>query len=169
MEEGNFIGRQSLKRLVFHLILVLAISFSGCTLERDPNLEGMEQVYVKRVVDGDTFITGEGDRVRLIGIDAPESAIPDTQPEAYGPEASAFLEELIEGETVYMEKDVSETDRYDRLLRYVYLSDGTFVNEYIVEEGYAVHVVYPPDVAYEKQLEEAQGRAMALDVGMWED
>lgn len=148
---------------------ILSTGWSGCVKSSDPSLDGMEMVLVKRVVDGDTFITDDNRRVRLIGIDAPESVKPDTPPEPFGVEASAYLEELIEGEIIYMEKDISETDPYNRLLRYIYLEDGTFVNELMVEEGYATHVVFQPDVAYRELLWQAQERAKMEERGVWSE
>jgi micrococcal nuclease len=149
--------------------LLLSTGMSGCDrrVDADPSLEGMEQVTVKRVVDGDTFITNDGQRVRLIGIDAPESVKPDTPAEPFGPEASAYVKELMEGKVVFMDQDVSETDRFNRLLRYVYLPDGTFINELILEEGYAEHVVFPPDVEHRFQLKQAEDRARKARIGLW--
>lgn len=149
------------------MVISIAMGWAGCDGQRDPSLAGMEETYVKRVVDGDTFITGNDERVRLIGIDAPESVKPDTLPEPYGPEASAYVKELLEGKTVYMDVDVSDTDRFDRLLRYIYLADGTFVNEKLLEEGYARHVVFPPDVAFEARLRDAENRAKSDGEGLW--
>ena len=73
-------------------------------------------VKVARVIDGDTFEIETGEKVRLIGIDAPESVHPTKEDECYGETSSKVLKELIEGKSVYLEKDVSETDRYGRLL-----------------------------------------------------
>lgn len=159
---------QSLVWLVMALLIsFLSIGWSGCLKPSNPALEGMEQVTVRRVVDGDTFITEDNRRVRLIGIDAPESVKPDTPPEPFGVEASTYLEDLIEGEVVYMERDISETDPYNRLLRYIYLEDGTFVNELLLEEGYATHVVFKPDVAYREVFKQAEDRAKWEKRGLW--
>ena len=89
------------------------------------------EASVIRVIDGDTIEVAIDDRtftVRYIGVDTPETVHPEKPVEWMGPEASAVNKELVEGKTVYLEKDVSETDKYDRLLRYIFLADGTFVN-----------------------------------------
>ncbi len=98
---------------------------------------------VIRVIDGDT-IKIEGDKViRYIGIDTPETVHPSKPVQCYGKEASDKNKELVEGKEVKLEKDVSETDKYGRLLRYIWLGD-MLVNEYLVREGYAQSSTYPP-------------------------
>jgi micrococcal nuclease len=127
-------------------------------------------VQVVEVVDGDTIkvsLDGEVYTVRYIGIDAPETKDPNRPVEWMGPEASAANERLVGGKTVYLEKDVSETDRYGRLLRYVYLGDGTFVNATLVRQGYATASSYPPDVRYQEQLRQAEREAREAGRGLW--
>ncbi len=106
--------------------LWLALSSPTPTVALPALLPGSRTVaFVTGIVDGDTIhinIAGERFTLRYIGIDAPEMASPS------GDVAREANLRLVEGQTVYLEKDVSETDRYDRLLRYVYLADGTFVN-----------------------------------------
>ena len=91
---------------------------------------------VERVVDGDTIIVGGVGRVRLIGVDTPESVDPRRPVEFFGKEASAFTRRLVDGKRVRLEYDWERTDRYGRTLAYVYLSDGTFVNAEIIRRGY---------------------------------
>jgi len=125
-----------------------------------------EHGVVTRVVDGDTFdvdLNGTVYRVRLIGIDTPEVY---GGVDCYGPEASAATKQLIEGKVVRLVKDVSNTDRYDRLLRYVYVGD-LFVNDWLVRNGYAYASTYPPDVAHSQQLAAAQNEAQAAGRGLW--
>lgn len=127
-----------------------------------------EKAGVARVIDGDTFELENGKRVRLIGIDTPESVSPDQSKNTeFGKLASAFTKEKLEGKTVYLEKDVSETDQYGRLLRYAYLEDGTFYNEYLVKEGMANPSTYPPDVKYADVFVKAQQYAEANNKGLW--
>lgn len=129
------------------------------------------EVQVVNVVDGDTIdvlIDGSKHRVRYIGIDTPETVHPTRGVEHYGKEASTRNRELVEGITVYLEKDVSETDRFDRLLRYVWLEDGTMVNEMLVAEGYAQVSTFPPDVKYAEQFLVAQSAAREARLGLWE-
>ena len=92
--------------------------------------------FVERVVDGDTIIVEGVGRVRLIGVDTPETVHPNRPVEFYGKEASAFTKGLLEGKQVRLEYDQERTDRYGRTLAYVYLTDGTFVNAEIIRRGY---------------------------------
>ena len=107
------------------------------------NLEG-ESKKVARVVDGDTIEIEGGQTVRYIGIDTPETVHPQKTVECFGREASNRNKELVEGKFVQLEKNVSETDKYGRVLRYVY-ADGVFVNEPLVKEGFAHASSYSPD------------------------
>ena len=91
---------------------------------------------VERVVDGDTIIVSGVGRVRLIGVDTPESVDPRRPVEFFGKEAGAFTKRLVDGKRVRLEHDWERTDRYGRTLAYVYLSDGTFVNAEIIRQGY---------------------------------
>jgi len=125
---------------------------------------------VVNVVDGDTIdvlIGGVKYRVRYIGIDTPETVHPTRGEEPYGREASTRNRELVLGETVYLETDVSETDQYGRLLRYVWLDDDTMVNAVLVAEGYAQAATYPPDVKYADRFGELQRAARAEGRGLW--
>jgi len=124
---------------------------------------------VVNVVDGDTIdvlIGGTQYRVRYIGIDTPETVHPTRGEEPYGREAAAFNRELVLGKTVYLEKDVSETDQYGRLLRYVWLGDD-MVNAILVVEGYAQVSTYPPDIKYAGELVALQELARAEGRGLW--
>jgi len=121
---------------------------------------------VIRVIDGDT-IKIEGDKVvRYIGIDTPETVHPSKPVQCYGKEASDKNKELVEGKEVKLEKDVSETDKYGRLLRYIWLGD-MLVNEYLTREGYAQSSTYPPDVKYQDRFLEAQKLAREENKGLW--
>lgn len=123
-------------------------------------------VKVINVVDGDTFKIETDEVVRLIGIDTPETVHPSKPIQCYGKEASEKMESLIEGKEIRLEKDVSETDRYGRLLRYVYVGD-LFVNEYLVLEGFAKSSSYPPDIKYQNKFVEAQRKAQEENKGLW--
>lgn len=91
---------------------------------------------VERVVDGDTIIVEGVGRVRLIGVDTPETVHPSRPVEFFGKDASAFTKGLLEGKRVRLEYDQERQDRYGRTLAYVYLTDGTFVNAEIIRRGY---------------------------------
>ncbi len=121
---------------------------------------------VARVVDGDTIKLETGEVARYIGIDAPETVHPSKPVQCYGKEASDKNRELVEGKEVKLEKDVSETDKYGRLLRYIWLGD-ILVNEYLVREGYAQSSTYPPDVKYQDRFIEAQRQAREEKKGLW--
>jgi micrococcal nuclease len=120
-------------------------------------------------VDGDTIdvsIAGQNATVRYIGVDTPETVDPRQPVGCYGHEASAFNKMLVEGENVELEKDVSETDRFGRLLRYVFV-DGQMVNEMLVRDGYAVVGTYPPDVKFQERFLMLQREAREAGRGLW--
>jgi endonuclease YncB( thermonuclease family) len=122
------------------------------------------------VVDGDTIkveVSGDVYTVRYIGIDTHEIVHPEKPVEWMGPEASAANKQLVDGQTVYLEKDVSETDQYGRLLCYVYLEDGTCVNAELVRLDYAQVSTYPPDVRYQELFLEMQEEAREAESGLW--
>ena len=124
------------------------------------------EAQVIEVVDGDTIrvdIGGEVRPLRYIGIDAPEAD------QWMGPQASQANTDLVGGRTVTLEKDVSETDQYGRLLRYVYLAEGTFVNAELVRLGYAWAVEYPPDVRYQALLLQMEQEARENDRGIHQE
>lgn len=131
---------------------------------------GRVRAEVERVVDGDTIIVrlgGQRERVRYIGIDTPESARPDAPVECYGPEAASANARLLAGGVVLLEFDAERRDDYGRLLAYVYLPDGTFVNGRLVEEGYARAIVIPPNVKYATTLRNLERSARAAGRGLW--
>ncbi len=121
-----------------------------------------------RVVDGDTVdvdLDGVTRRVRYIGMDTPE-VYGGVEP--FGREASAFNSEIVMGKHVCLEKDVSEVDRYQRLLRYIWLPDGRMVNEELLLAGLATVSTYPPDVKYtQPRFLAAQKKARDEGRGMW--
>lgn len=130
------------------------------------NNEYQTLYLVTKVIDGDTFEIASGQTVRLIGIDTPETVHPTKGMQCFGPEASSFTKSLLENKEVKLEKDVSETDQYGRLLRYIYL-DNLFVNEYLVNEGYARVSTYPPDVKYQETFQKAEQSARDGNRGLW--
>jgi micrococcal nuclease len=150
------------------ICVVLALSLVAC--DRTPTVppDSVEALAI-RVVDGDTIeveIEGESYKVRYIGIDTPELHHPTKPVEYYAQEAYEKNRELVEGQTVFLEKDVSETDMYGRLLRYVYVGD-VFVNAYLVQHGYALVSTYPPDVKYQERFLELQREAREAGRGLW--
>ena len=148
-----------MKRPLLLLMILITAVLTGCA----QNSEG--QVKVIRVIDGDTIEIAGGSRVRYIGIDAPEVY---PQMEFYGPEARDKNKELVEGKMVILKRDVSDKDRYGRLLRYVD-QDGLFVNEELVRLGYARAVPYPPDTRYQEQLVKVEEEARNAQRGLWQN
>lgn len=129
-----------------------------------------EKAKVVSITDGDTFTVrrddGSREKVRLILIDTPETKAPDRPVEPFGPEASAYTADLLTGQTVCLEYDVSERDRYGRLLAYAYVGDR-MVNELLLEKGYARVAVFPPDVKYERRFRAIEQKARAAKLGIW--
>lgn len=122
---------------------------------------------VSRVIDGDTIKLVNGERVRYIGINTPETKHPRKGIEHFGPEAAAFNRKLVEGKEVRLEFDVQLRDRYGRLLAYVYLLDDTFVNLELVSQGYAQVATYPPNVKHQDLFLKAQREAREKGRGLW--
>jgi len=126
------------------------------------DIEKNQTFLVTYVVDGDTIeIEGE-EKVRLICMDTPEKG------EEFYDEAKEYLENLVLGKKVELVKDISDKDRYGRLLRYVY-ADGIFVNEKIVREGYAKMYRYKPDIKLCSVIEYAEEYAKEKERGIWEE
>jgi micrococcal nuclease len=130
------------------------------------------QPTVTKVVDGDTIevrVGGRTEKVRLIGIDTPETKDPRRPVQCYGAEASAHTAELLPpGTAVRLERDVEERDAYDRLLAYVYRSsDDLFVNLELARDGYADLLTFPPNVAHTTELRAAVDEARRGQRGLW--
>ena len=125
-------------------------------------------VKVKKVIDGDTIVLDSGETLRYIGIDAPETS---RGQECFANESSAKNKELVEGKNVRLEKDVSEADRYQRYLRYVWIPSDSgqeiFVNEVLINEGYATAATYPPDVKYSELFRDSEKQARENKRGLW--
>lgn len=127
---------------------------------------------IKKFVDGDTFWIDDGSekglKVRLIGIDTPETVHPRKPVEYYGREASNFVKNLLHNKKVRLEFDVDKKDRYGRLLAYVYLKNGTFLNETLVKRGYAKVSTVPPNVKYADHFKKLERFARENEMGLWE-
>ena len=121
---------------------------------------------VERVVDGDTIIVSGVGRVRLIGVDTPESVDPRRPVEFFGKEASAFTRRLVDGQRVRLEYDWEGTDRYGRTLAYVYLPDGTLVNAEIIRRGYG-HAYTRFPFKYLERFRQFEREARTAGRGLW--
>ncbi len=174
--------------------LFLLLNLSGCKEEEIPVFDSTQakfilpmgksynyaDILVTRVVDGDTLVLESGERVRLIGIDTPEihesnKLYRDAQRtkqdaatiQRMGRQAYEFTKNLVEGKRVSLEFDVERHDRYERILAYAYLKDGTFINAKIVEEGYASLMTYPPNVKYADLFLQLYRQARENRRGLW--
>ena len=128
-------------------------------------------VQVVRVIDGDTIqvccVFADRVKVRYIGVDIPETHHPMRGVEHYGSEAAEANRKLVDGKTVSLEFDVEQRDRYGRLLAYVFLKDGTFVNAWLVENGYAAVMTIPPNVKDQELFLKLQREAREARRGLW--
>lgn len=152
------------------VILICLVYVSGCQSTRLIDTE-LSWYPVTRVVDGDTFWIDDGSpkgrKVRLIGADTPETVHPRKEVQTYGREASDYTKKLLTGQIVGLEFDVDKTDRYGRLLAYVYLKDGTFLNAHLIERGYAQVMTVPPNVKYSDKFLKLQRKARRKNAGLW--
>jgi micrococcal nuclease len=134
----------------------------------------LKETTVSRVVDGDTVELSDGSKVRFVGVNTPEST---TTTEPYGKESSNYTKSQLTGKTVYLEKDVSQTDKYGRLLRYVWLSTPKEINDseirtkmfnaILVQNGYAEVSTYPPDVKYQEHFTKYNSESRNTSKGLW--
>ena len=137
--------------------------------------DNFETATVSRIIDGDTIELSNGMRLRYIGIDTPEMNFTNNRsPECFAKEATKLNKELVLAKTVRLVKDINNTDRYGRLLRYVYINDDSStidpnksINEYLVEAGVAVARSFPPDVAMQDVFRKAEAKARAEGRGLW--
>lgn len=137
----------------------------GPALDAAPSATSTATV-VTRVIDGDTVEINGGIKVRYIGIDTPELSDPRSGIVCFGQEAKQKNKELVEGQQVVLVRDISDTDQFGRLLRYVYKGD-TFINDVLVREGYGRASRYPPDVRYAEMFREAEREAREQKRGLW--
>ena len=128
---------------------------------------GEGEILVERVVDGDTLVLSDGEKIRLIGIDTPETVHPSKPVEPFGPEASSFTKRAVEGKAVQLRFDRNKRDRYQRLLAYVYIGDWC-LNEALIRAGYSECITkYPFDKAMKQQFEAAERDAKLNRRGIW--
>lgn len=145
------------------LLLLARVVESGSTRSGPPPSEAV----VERAVDGDTVVLVGGEPVRYIGIDTPELHHPHKPVQFYAREAWEFNRRLVEGRKVRLEWDVDRRDRYKRLLAYVFLEDGTFVNGELLRQGYAQLLTIPPNVKYVDRFVALQREARENKRGLW--
>jgi endonuclease YncB( thermonuclease family) len=140
---------------------------AGTVYDKSIKTKPGEWIKVTEAVDGDTVVLINGDRVRYIGIDTPEKNDPRKPVQCFAEEASKRNKELVEGKMIKFYKDVNEYDKYGRWLGFVYLEDGTFVNEKLVSEGYAFAYDYVPDISKSGEMRAAEAYARENKLGLW--
>jgi endonuclease YncB( thermonuclease family) len=157
--------------LTFALVLPLSARAEDIPSPTPP--ANGELATVVDVTDGDTIRVDRGDggyeRLRYIGIDTPETVKPDTPVEPWGPQASAANEALVADQVVLLERDVSDTDQYDRLLRYVWVEGSNgwiLVNAELVAQGLAEVRSYQPDTKHDRYLRQVEDRARSAGTGL---
>lgn len=149
------------------------ISGGGVATSSGAVATGEEIAVVGRVIDGDTIELTDKRKVRYIGVDTPESVDPRKAVQCFGMEAKEENARLVDGKTIRLERDVSDTDKYGRLLRYVYIDPPTseardvFVNDYLVRQGFARLDTVPPDIAHRVQFLKSEQEARKELRGLW--
>jgi micrococcal nuclease len=157
-------------------LLSFSIINLSCNYNNAQKGQEIQEGYfvVKKVVDGDTFYidngTLKGEKIRLIGVDAPESRNTFRKKVGnYGNQAKAFVTNLLTGKSVKLEFDIEHTDQYGRTLAYVYLESGFFLNAELVKQGYAMVMTVPPNVKYVEEFVKLQQEARENERGLWKE
>jgi micrococcal nuclease len=158
----------------FVLLVILCLPAICCnTKSEKENIDQQTPTFynVTKIVDGDTFWIETGtkeEKIRLIGIDAPESRKTGQKEIGYfGKEAKEYLTLLLKGQRVRLAFDVDKKDKYGRTLAYAYSDKGLFINEELVKEGYAVVMTIAPNVKFSEHFAELQQNARRLKKGLW--
>ena len=138
--------------------IVFLLLFISCT--------NSQILICARVIDGDTIVLSNGEKVRLIGVDTPETKHPQKPVEYYGKEASAFTKKMVGGKVVKLKYDVQRRDKYGRLLAYVYLMNGTFLNAEIIKQGYG-HAYTRFPFKYMEEFKQYEKEARENKRGLW--
>ena len=149
-------------RCSFFLIFIFIIAIA-----KDVSAESW--YTVKWVNDGDTIVLTNGKRVRYIGINAPEIDHDNHRAQPFGYESRSYNKDVVLKRKIRLEFDRERQDRYGRLLAYLFLPDGTFLNEALLQKGYAYHLYKKPNLKYNQRLLEAQLEAMRAGRGIWEN
>jgi len=160
-----------IKKQIFYLMVVFLICFlfyfiSIPAVSPTITLTQKQLVKLSYVIDGDTIIVDGNKKVRYIGINTSELKTKTTPDECFSREALDENKKLLKNKQILLEKDVSETDKYGRLLRYVW-ADNIFVNDFLVRNGFAKVDTYPPDTKYYYQFKLAEQEAKENNRGLW--
>ncbi len=141
--------------VILSLILFFSLSTSNAEIYK-----------VKRVIDGDTLLLINGERVRLIGVDTPETKHPQKPVQYFGREAYLFTKQMVDGKEARFDFERQKRDRYGRLLAYVYLLDGTFLNAEIIKQGYGFAYIRFP-FKYMEEFRRYEREARENRKGLW--
>jgi micrococcal nuclease len=149
----------SRKKRILILLAFILVFLSG-------PLDAQEAVRVKRVIDGDTLLLTNSEKVRLIGVDTPETKHPQKPVQRFGQEGYLFTKRMVEGKEVRLDYDWQRRDKYGRLLAYVYLLDGTFLNAEIIKQGYGFAYTRFP-FKYLEEFRKYEMEARENKRGLW--
>jgi endonuclease YncB( thermonuclease family) len=155
-----------MKKVIIFCVIVLLFLISGCQTGQIIEEKILQQNTVERVIDGDTFVLATGEHVRLLHINTPE------KDEFCYQEAKEKLAELVLNKTIWLERDMQSTDKYNRSLRYIYLSNNSdkSINEVMVEEGFAVAYILLPNTRYKNAFFKAEENAIESKAGcLWKN
>lgn len=181
LTQNNFIAPKKQEQLeILQSALMSNETLDGSELKEttkyliNENKEKAQLFNVLKVVDGDTIdvdINGKTERVRMIGLNTPETVDPRKTVECFGKEASAKAKELLANQQVKLRADASQTDqdKYGRLLRYIWRDDGLFFNLEMIKQGYGYEYTYDLPYAYQAEFKEAQKYAEQNKLGLWAD
>ncbi len=177
------LSKQLKYTLLFIAFVALFAWLDGCALLADkaPAVQGFTRVMITKVVDGDTAYAlmpdGSEEKLRFIGVDSPEINHPTKGLEPYGPEAEAFTRSQLVGKNIWLEFDTGERDQYGRMLAYLWLeipedfSDqeirAKMFNARLLLEGYAVQVIFEPNVKYVQLFAAYEAEAKKAEKGLW--
>ncbi len=155
-------------------ILLFIFLWPNADFSTSLSISHQQLFKVKKVVDGDTFWVEDGSKkglkIRLIGVDAPESRNAfRKKKEPFGEASKQYLINLIGGKRVRLKYDVSRYDRYGRTLAYAWLEDGTFINAKLLQDGYAVVMTVPPNIKYADYFLKLQRKARRANRGLWKN
>ncbi len=155
--------------LILYLTLfpVIALGQAQHTEKNPDNLLLLQRVLVNYVYDGDTIRTAEGENVRLLGIDTPEMNWGQGSADFFAVEAFNYTKEELLGKYVYLEYGQEKRDNYGRLLAYLFLSDGTFFNQWLLKEGYAGLLLIAPNLKYSEVFKVTAAKARVSSRGIW--
>lgn len=162
--------KETTSKIILWVVFIILVAVCAAILLKAPK---DRMVYpVVKVVDGDTIdvdVFGTTARVRLIGIDTPETVDPSKPVQCFGQEATDKAKELLTNQKVRLQSDPSQSDidEYGRMLRYVFLSDNTNVNELMIAQGYAHEYTYKTPYMYQEEFKQAEKNAQDQGLGLW--